>query len=204
MPRWTPQLEWKDADAFIIGGGPSLREFDFNRLKGRYTIGCNSAFLLGSQICSLCFFSDPQWFDAFFNSLCQFGGRIVTHCEEIPDYHPWVWKMDRIEDGLHKDALGYGGNTGCGAINLALILGARRVFLLGFDMKLGKGTQMNWHNHRCEPANTDPELFSKFVAGFKVVHDQLPVKFPGCEVINLGPDSELPFFPRMNLDEVLT
>lgn len=203
MPRWTPSSQWKDADAFIIGGGPSLREFNFERLKGKNTIGCNSAFHLGSEICNLCFFSDPLWFEANYNDLCRFAGRIVTHCEEIPDHQPWVWKMERREEGLHRDALGFGGNTGCGAINLALILGARRVFLLGFDCKLGSEKQMNWHNHRCEPANTDPALFAKFQEGFFHIQAQLG-KFPGCEVINLGPDSALESFPRMKLDEVLT
>lgn len=203
MPRWTPELEWKGEDAFVIGGGPSLQGFDFARLKGKHTIGCNSAFLLGSEVCSLCFFSDPLWFETFYNQLCGFGGRIVTHSEEIPDHLPWVWKMERREEGLHHDALGFGGNTGCGAINLALILGARRVFLLGFDCKLGDAKQMNWHEHRCEPANPDPSLFNKFVEGFQRIKDQL-FKFPDCEVINLGPNSALDVFPRASLNEVLT
>lgn len=202
MPRWTPELQWKGQDAYIIGGGPSLREFDFNRLRGKNTIGCNSAFLLGSHICSLCFFSDPMWFNSFFNALCQYGGRVVTHCEEIPDHQPWVWKMERRDEGLFHDALGFGGNTGCGAINLALVLGARRVFLLGFDCKVQADAQMNWHQHRCEPANTSAELFEKFRVGFQAVADQL-FKFPGAEVINLGPDSALEMFPKMKLDEVL-
>ena len=35
---------WSDGPAFIVGGGPSLKGFDWKRLEGLRTIGINLAF----------------------------------------------------------------------------------------------------------------------------------------------------------------
>ena len=201
MPAWTPSPQWKGTDVFIIGGGPSLAGFDWKRLHAVHTIGCNSAFLLGAAVCNLCFFSDAQWFYAMERKLESFAGRVVTHSADIPRDHPWVSVVGKRDDGLHRDALGYGGNSGCSAINLALLLGAKRVFLLGFDLKLGNAAQMNWHQHRVEPANAD--VFPKFLEGFQAIARDLPRVFPGCSIINLSSATALSVFPTQPVDSIL-
>lgn len=201
MPLWTPHRVWRNADVFIIGGGPSLKEFRWQRLVGQKTIGCNSAFLHGASICTLCLFSDAHWFLAMEDELESYAGRVVTQCEDNVVERPWVSRMARRESGLHTDALGFGGNSGCSAINLALIMGARRVILLGFDCRMGNQNEMNWHDRRVEPAN--PEVFSKFFEGFEAIARQLPVVFPGRQVLNATPQSALPCFPLVDLDTIL-
>ena len=59
--------QWTGHPCFIIGGGPSLKGFDFNLLEGRKTIGINRAFEFfnplpdpGSSLC----FGYPDGFDA--------------------------------------------------------------------------------------------------------------------------------------------
>ncbi len=201
MPKWTPAAEWTGADAIVIGGGPSLKGFNWDRLIGRKTVGCNAAFLLGAAICSLCFFADAHWFLAFEDRLEEYPGRVVTNNEDkhaIPD---WVSRMDRKEIGLSTEALGFGGNSGCSAINLALILGARRVLLIGFDCKLGSAAEMNWHDNRMEPAN--PEVFPKFQEGFYAIARDLPTVFPGREIINCTPGTALECFPKGKLEDYL-
>lgn len=201
MPAWTPTAEWTGADVFIIGGGPSLKGFNWDRLRGHKTIGCNSAFLHGASICTLCFFSDALWFRFMEDALESYAGRVVTHSPDIPKDHAWVSTMLRRDEGLHNDALGYGGNSGCGAINLALLMGARRVFLLGFDCKLGQAKEMNWHDRRIEPSN--PDVFPKFMEGFQAIARDLPRVFPKAEVLNATPETNLTVFPSVNLDTFL-
>jgi len=36
-----PDNSWKDEDCYIIGGGPSLKRFNWSLLKGKKTIGIN-------------------------------------------------------------------------------------------------------------------------------------------------------------------
>lgn len=200
MPRWFPSQRWAGSDVFIIGGGPSLRSFDFGRLRDKHTIGCNSAFLLGAELCNVCFFSDEQFFVKYADQLEQFAGPVVTHCEEMPWNHPWLLKMERREGGLHRDAIGYGYNSGCSAVNLALLFGARRVILLGFDCQLGAQGQTHWHNRAME--QTHPDIFPKFMEGWRMIARTLPDVFPGCEVLNTAP-STIDCFPFININEVL-
>lgn len=203
MQFWKPTQEWKGATVFIIGGGPSLRDFDFARLRGQKTIGCNAAYRLGADICNVCFFSDAPWFQSNYGDLAQFAGRVVTHCEELTGDEPWLLRMRRMEDGLHHDAIGYGGNSGCSAINLALIMGAARVVLLGFDCKPGPDhrNQPNWHPFHTEVVSV--EVFDKFNAGHREIARQLPTKFPKAKIINATEGSALRCYPFGSVEDYL-
>lgn len=199
---WIPDKEFDGQDVYIIGGGPSLREFDWKQLENKNTIGCNSAFRKGSRICNICFFSDPKWFDKFYEELSAYKGRLVTHNPSLKKAdEEWLYVVERgTRKGLYKDRLCYGGNSGCGAINLALLMGAKRVFLLGFDCKPGKNNEANWHKWQIEPMM--PGLHDKFLKGFKQLAEALPQVFPECEVINLTPDSAIPYFTFNQFEKV--
>jgi hypothetical protein len=200
--KWVPKPEWQGKDAYIIGGGPSLRGFDWNLFAGRYTVGCNSAFVLGPRVCSLCFFADEHWFHKNDTELKQYvdaGGVAVTNCEYIPQTLPWVRNMARNMKGLTKDGtvyFGYGGNSGACTIHLALLMGARRIFLFGFDGKLDREGNSNWHNRLVESPN--PTVYRKFEQAFvEIAHTHGEV-FPGTEIYNCNPDSAIPFFAFMD------
>lgn len=197
MPHWTPTLDWEGCDVFIIGGGDSLRGFDWNLLKDENTIGCNSAFILGVEICKLCIFGDSKWFKKFEAELAQYQGVVFTNAPQMFDTKvPWVWVLPRAIRGLHRTALGWNENTGASAVNLALILGAQRVFLLGFDMHLSEDGRPNWHNRVMEKSVDG--VYKKFLEGFKSVQKCLIKKFPGKEIINVTDNSDLNYFPKVS------
>lgn len=195
MPTFKPDLRFKDQDVYIVGGGPSLSGFNWDDLKDKNVIGCNSAFRLGGQICPITLFSDLLWFEAFYDLLAEYTGTVITHYPKLKESSvEWLHWMERgTKKGLYKDRLAYGGNTGCGAINLALIMGAKRVFLLGFDCKPGKENEANWHKWQIEKVK--PAVHDRHLAGFKALAEALPTVFPGREVINLTEGSRIPFFP---------
>uniref|UniRef100_A0A6M3IXF1 Uncharacterized protein n=1 Tax=viral metagenome TaxID=1070528 RepID=A0A6M3IXF1_9ZZZZ len=194
MPRWNPKPLWNGHDVYIIGGGPSLRSFDYSVLRGKHTIGCNDAFLHGFEICRACIFGDIPWFDAFEDRLKQFPGIVFTCARGF--FVDWVYTIKNYPDGLHKDGVGWCGNTGAAALNLALLLGAKNVYLLGFDMKLDKEGRQNWHDKNINKPN--PKVYSRFLNGFRgSVKRDWKAKFPGVEIFNLNPDSELDVFPKM-------
>ncbi len=197
-----PDPVWAGQDVFLIGGGPSLRGFDWSLLRGKNTIGCNAAFTLGVDVCKVCFFSDWKWYVKFEDDLKAYadqGGRVFTHLRTMINRKrlhglPHIEIMAREKTGLHHDALGFGGNSGCSATNLALVLGAARVFLLGFDCKVDQPGDTHWHNLRIDIPL--PHFYTRYMQGWKDIHFDLPVKFPGREIINLNPDSAIPFFPK--------
>ena len=203
MTRWSPSSEmWKGQDAYVIGGGPSLRTFDWDLLRGQNTVGCNGAYMLGADVCKIVVFADYQWWlNIGAKSLPDYGGIVVACSPRLETgpwkTPPWLLSMDRIENGLSLTGLGFNGNSGSLAVNLCLLLGARRVFLLGFDMKLGDDKRVNWHDERYQAGNAGH--YARFKRAFTQVARDLPTMFPGREVINVSDVSELGVFPKVSL-----
>lgn len=203
MGFWTPiKQDWAGQDVFIIGGGPSLAGFDFKLLRGKPTIGCNAMHRLGADICQICLFSDLTWYHNFKGELARFPGQVVTQYEQLAKANlPWLHVMHRERWGLHQNALGFGGNSGCSAVNLALILGAQRVYLLGCDCQMTPDKKTHWHTWAIQKQS--PQVYHKFLKGWAAIAADLPKVFPGREIINLGPNSAIPYFPRQHWREVL-
>lgn len=207
MPYWKPDPKWKDQDVFIIGGGVSLEKFDWELLRPDdvFTIGCNDAYLRGPDVCNICFFGDIKWWRKHQRDLELYRasgkGAVFTHCPQLQtrkDNTPWLWKMNRNGRGLYTDALCWNKNTGAGAVNLALLLGAQRVFLLGFDMHL-TGGRSNWHDNSLDKPNEN--VYPRFLKGFERLNKDLPIKFPGREIFNVTDDSSLDSFPKIGTKE---
>jgi len=146
MPRWAlSSMTWAEEDVYIIGGGPSLLNFRWDLLTARRTIGCNKAYRLGPDVVKIVCFGDLKFFSDFKDDLMAFAGPVVTSCPALLHRNePWLWTVPRMTRGLGTNALGWNGSTGAMAINLALALGGKRVFLLGFDMGLVDG-RSHWH-----------------------------------------------------------
>lgn len=203
MPIWQPQEKWKDKEVFIIGGGPSLRKFDWELLKPELTIGCNTAFMLGSDICKVCVFGDRNWFDVFEAKLVKFKGAVFTNCVSLlHTKHPWLWTMSRQQSGLSRTALGWSNNTGVVAINLAFLLGARCVYLLGFDMRRTV-EHSNWHNWIVNEAQVAPKVYQLFQLEYKKVVQSWHTVFPDREIFNVTCSSALTpeYFPWLDPDD---
>ena len=199
-PRYMPEPVWEDEDVYVIGGGTSLASFDWSLLHGRHTIGCNAAFALGVDVCNICYFADKKWWDAFHEELAEYTGLVVTDQPQLKGIAPeWVHVMRRQSEGLGTNAIGFNSNSGCAATNLALILGAKRVLLLGFDMRLSAEHKPNWHDKVIDRAN--PDLYVRFRRGFDRVKTCLPQVFPGCEIINVTDGSNLDCFPKVGVAE---
>lgn len=201
MPRWVPEEIWKDREVFIIGGGDSLRNFaHWQALEDECTIGCNSAFIRGEKICKVLIFGDARWFDVYQFELEQYEGTVFTNAPQLQHTRiSWLWTMPREIRGLHRDALGWNRNTGAAAINLALLLGASSIYLLGYDMKLGDKGRPNWHDRILRKPNATN--YPKFLEHFLYVARDLKAKWPNVKVINVTDDSALDLFPKVGVDE---
>lgn len=202
MPRWKPETVWEGREVFIIGGGPSLKFFDWDLLHNECTIGCNSAIFLSPAVCKVAIFGDSIWLDKYrteAEAYTKAGGVLFTNNPRYTKPPSWLWVMERKTVGLYHDALGWNWNTGAAAVNLALLLGAVKVYLLGFDMKLAKNGESNWHDKQVKGVGKDPiAVYHRFQEGFRRVRHDLPLKFPGREVINIHDDNSLDMFPTVS------
>jgi hypothetical protein len=174
-------------------------------------VGCNQAFRLGPKVCDYIVFCDKKLIrdqqgrprPGFYDALEAFPNPVITtdpfflsHRAGTP---PWLKVMARKPHGLHRDALGYNFNTGITALNLALLLGATTVYLLGFDMQLGRDGQPNWHNHLID--KPDAMVYNRMIKAMDWVRLDLPDQFPGCQVFNVTRGSRLPYIPQVDFDE---
>lgn len=96
--------------------------------------------------------------------------------------------------------IGWGSNGGYQALNLAVLFGARRIILVGFDMTLERG--VHWHG-RHPPGLNNPRQAS--VDKWRLELDaQAPVLAAhGVEVLNASRYSRLTAFPKVDLVEAL-
>lgn len=199
MPKWIAEQLWKDETVYIVGGGTSLESFDFDLLKDKKVVGCNDAYLLGENIIDICVFGDLKWFDIHKEKVKNFKNPIHTNVPELyinmPDI-PNLFVSKRINNGLGISALAWNQNTGCLAVNLALLLGAKKIYLLGFDMKLGKQGNANWHENLVESPNA--EVYGNFQNGFLNLERFRKSLFPNTEIININDDSDLTVFPTIS------
>jgi len=203
MPLWAPSRDWDGQDAFLVGGGSSLRGFDFSLLKGRNVIGCNDAWHLGEEIVSICLFGDTSWWEKNKQDLKSFKGRVVSCAPTCLTLKlDWLWQMKRVKDGLHDgDTLGWNQSTGAAAMNLAMLLGAHRIYLLGYDLSV-QGGKFHWHDYNKKKLNTEP--FVRFTRGFYSIASSLH-RFPQVRVYNVTDgSSKLPVFDRITFADFLS
>lgn len=197
---WPCKEIWKGKDVFILGGGPSLKTFPISFLKTQKCIGCNHAYLFGPEVvdllifCDQCFYNSHKDRPAFIN----FPNPKISNSETIQDPRD-VIIVPRAQTGWKKDALGFNANTGSAAINLALILGAARVFLVGFDMQLGSDLRQNWHKEVIRRANRFH--YERYLSLMRSSVSDIAENWPEAQVINLNPDSKLDIFPKGRFEE---
>lgn len=204
MPKASPIPKWEGEDAFIIGGGRSLLGFDWPQLEDENTIGCNHAFIHGFPICKVCVFGDFGFWESSKGELESYDGWVVTNYRTM-NPPPWLHFYPRMDDGLGTDKLAWNSNTGSVAVNLALIMGAKRVFLLGFDMHRKNQNKPHWHDKTIERPTDSmaDEIYARFMQGFEIINAALPEVFPGREIINITDGSSLlKTFPCRTFDSV--
>lgn len=199
MDYCVPEPIWQGQDAYIIGGGVSLTEFNWERLRLLNTVGCNDAYKLGIKLCKVCVFGDDKWFYHHQEWLRAYEGDLYSalNSKKIK-LSGKIKPLKRYAKGLHADGVGWNGNTGMVALNLAILLGAVRIYLLGFDMKR-TAEQSNWHPNNLDK-NPDT-VYQKFLDWSKYVRTDWDNKFPLIDIINVTDDSALDLFPKIPTKE---
>lgn len=165
---------WQGRPCFVVGGGPSLLGFDFNRLKGSLTIGVNRAFEFFSPTVLLAI--DARFFrwvydgkygaDALLKIIAYDGIKVGIRISDphVPDVREVralgvSGPVVPIEQGVY-----HGNNSGYSAVALALALGADPVYLLGVDLRYD-GERSHFHDGHPERTK-ERELYRKCFAPF--------------------------------------
>ena len=106
---------------------------------------------------------------------------------------------DRLVSGRLGE-IGWGGNGGFHALNLALQFGVSRIVLVGYDMRVDRG--LHWHGAHGGGLNnpTEPNV----ARWRRVIDAAAPIlQALGIRVVNASPVSALTAYPKMSLEEAL-
>jgi hypothetical protein len=210
---------WPNSTVFIIGGGPSIVGQDLclpprggeygleAYLQKQHVLGVNNALYLGDFV-DVLFFGDAKWYwwnreavQAFpgpkytLNKGTKYGHKSVENEKGI------VTLTKRRHKGLFlKDegGLAWNRSSGAAAVNVAIHLGAKRIVLLGFDMRNVDG-QKNFLRHDQE--NTKPNPYINFIEGFRWIAKA--AQKTGIKIWNATPGSVLPYFERFRLEDLI-
>lgn len=198
-----PHKPWKGRRCFVVGGGPSLKGFDFSRLNGELVIAVNRSWEVTNH--SIHFFLDEQfwgWLESgdFGKDLPQryIGSpsyKVTTTFRPFPyprevsfvDYIPRAAFPESITKGIYM-----GCNSGFGAVNLAIALGAKDVYLLGFDADDTKPYEAIKHFHNGYPNKVQNHTFGMFQDNFREMKGYLT---KDVNVYNMNKNSKITYFP---------
>jgi len=202
---WVIPELWPNSTVYIIGGGPSVLNTNLPLIHSKRVIGVNCAFSLGAWV-DLCYFGDGRWYHWNHKELRSFGGLKVT-CFAGANVEQWpgVMQVRRGKpEGIdtRKRHLSWNKNSGGSAINLAYHLGAKRIVLIGYDMKVDENENHNWHTKYVGKHTPPIKIYeNRFLACYKTIKrdaDKL-----GIEILNTNPDSALLEFPFVKLEDTL-
>ena len=184
---------------FIIGGGPSINDVNFDLIKHEFCIGINEAFRLGTFI-NTWFFADSDIFREHRQDIEKWPNRIVS-CAGAAKRHKKIEYLERCREHVlcfEPKKIGFpsrGANSGASAINLAVREGFEEIILLGYDMKLD-GEKSNYHDYYKK--QTQQQTYDKFKEVFEAIAKEIK-----ATVINANPDSALECFPKCELKDLL-
>ena len=205
---------WKNQRCFIIGGGPSLKGFDFSKLIGEKVIALNKAFV-DAPFADILFCVDKQFQDWLLNP--NKGGKEMDSARKTwPHFKGHkVWLKvpgTKYQDGIEfvrlagpegistslEKGIYDGANSGYAAINLAIALGANPIYLLGYDMKLDKDKKSHYHSGYEKPQKE--QQLKIFAKKFPSLAEK--AKERGIGIINLNKDSALDCFEFGDIEEI--
>jgi len=196
---------WDDRDVFIIGGGKSLegRNIQILHEKG-LVLGVNRAAEFAT--CHATFTIDHSFIRNRADLLQQWAvdGQEVyaavgnTWLSEVAPIKG-VTYLERVQGegvGANMGQIVNGLNSGYGALCLAVMKRARRIWMLGYDMKENND---HWHDGYKWGSNRSKIYFSRWAARFDDIGKDLP---KGVDVFNCNPQSAIMAFPFSTYDHI--
>lgn len=210
---------WRGATVACIAGGPSLTpaQVEACRERGLAVVAVNDAYLLAPWA-DVCYFADCRWwgwhreraeFKAFAGQKCSIEANYGSCAQALIEAFEaevesgalyWLRRFENMPQrpGARR-GLATGGNSGQQAVNIAILAGAARILLLGYDMKLGPGGREHWFGNH--PIPTQVAYFSTMIGGFRRLARD--IEGLGIDIINCSPDSALDCFRKEPLEQAL-
>lgn len=201
--------DWKARPAVVIAAGPSLTPEDAEIVRASRAadrirvISVSNAWKLCSPWADVYFAGDRRYWIEYLAKMMRAGvprDRLATCCNVTAKMERITYHRAANRPGLGLTELHTGGNSGWMGLNLAYLLGARRIYLLGFDMMLGPRDEKHFdgaHTGQCDVPLNFVEWRHRFA---KAAPD---LEKAGVTVVNCSRRTALDCFPRSTIDAEL-
>jgi len=215
----------------IVGGGPSLKKFDFDKLKNidticvnqaafdvpnsNYLITCDYTFinkigrnkinrLKGS--CKKVFVVNLYGEEIEVRRNNPISNRYIdVRCNIVYDLRGFeqIIEANGLEGlGFGFDDFCSGSNSGYCGFQLAVILGYENIYLLGFDLQFS-GNITHYHTKYSAPMKKFKERLERYYNTFETSFELLAEHRPSVKVFNCSVDSRLKnLIPTIDLSKV--
>lgn len=210
---WSVEPEWAGQTAAILASGPSMTREQAEAVRGRCRViavnnqgidtECDGVVVPAlAPWADILYAADAKWWRCYHERALKFAGRKVTIRPTLPwdEVYSLVQSIEHASFDPRPTHLVSGGNSGYQAIHLAVHLGAKRIILLGFDMKDGVNRRRHWFGNH--PKKLDSRghyaLWLRAFDKFARVLDHM-----GVEVLNCTPGTALRSFKRVPLEVAL-
>lgn len=205
-PRPYHRPAWATRPAVVIGSGPSLSDEQLQSIEQAHLEERVHVLAVNNTI------ERAPWADV------AYFGDYTAIKHYLPKLRPltmaeWVtidraaaerWKLTHLKpaspNGLGLQRVHTNGNSGAQAINVAVCFGARRIVLVGFDMREGVDGRAHWFGQHPAPL-VRKQLFGEWLHKFEAIYRD--AKQLGVEIVNSTPASALQLFPYADLEEAL-
>jgi len=203
---------WEGETCVLVSGGPSLSIGQIHTAKiawveGRTkVIGVNDAYRIAPWINGL-YAADIRWWDHHIEEVRKTHIPLLwsQHDKACKQYGLWFTpghSQNPHGPGLSLDPnyIRFGHNSGFQAFNIAVLLGCKRIILLGYDYTMGEAGERHWFGNHPSPMNKAPDYdsWAKCYNSTVDILDDI-----GCEVINCSPRSIIDCFPKSTIGKVL-
>jgi hypothetical protein len=199
LPRWQGQT------VAIVASGPSLASESLDALRDIPAIAISDNWRK-VPFADILYSCDPPWWH---------------HHKGVPEFQGERWSQHKgsrawpaqatamgvnvirseAKPGISLDpsVIHTGANSGFQALNLAILAGASRVLLLGYDMQQTEGKSHWFGDHPAGLQRTSP--YHVFRKAFEDAAAQ--IESIGVDVINCSRETALTCFPRASLEDSL-
>lgn len=195
-------LDWRGQTAVIAASGPSLSAAQAAAVPlDTRVITTNSTWAMFTLHDSVFYACDLLWWKLNQAKIRQYN--LISRCwtQDRASAERWQlnWVRQSARPGLGTKDLHVNGNSAFGAINLAYLFGARRILLLGCDMREVNGKK-HWHADHPKPCVQNMP-FKEWL--FKSVALARDLEKAGVEVKNCTPGSALTVWPMSTIEKEL-
>lgn len=213
--KWSVPREWVGETVAILAGGPSMTREQAEAVRGKCrVIAVNNTGIdtmdsatkewipAFAPWADVLYAADAKWWHAYGDRALHFEGLKVCVRPNLP--WPQVYSLIQSKQKIFDPDPRYlvmGGNSGYMAVHLAVHFGAKRMILLGFDMKDAPGRRRHWFGDHSPPKLRATNAYATWRNRFDNFAPVL--RGMGIDVINCTPKSALNCFRKMQLKDAI-